>query len=128
MLLQVVLPLVMPMEGVLQVMVLGVRLCVGGRLPVLGLGPRHSWQRAWRAALLAGLPGSPVGASGVADGEGAVGYVLGVGVADEADGQGAAGDAMGVAVSGDAYGEGVAGDAVVDADGQGVVLGEWCCW
>ena len=71
--------LVMMIVGVPQVMVLGVGLCVGGCWPVLGVGPRDSWQEARRAALLAGLPGSPVGASGVADGEGAVGDVLGAG-------------------------------------------------
>ena len=41
--------LVMMMVGVLQVMDLGVGLCVGGRWPVLGVGPRHSWQTVWQA-------------------------------------------------------------------------------
>ena len=120
--------LVMMMVGVLRGTVLVVGLRMGGCWPVLGLGPRHFWQRAWRAALLASLPCSPVDASSVADGEGAVGDVLGVGVAGDADGEVAAGDATGVAVSSDAYGEGVAGDGVVDANGEGVALGRWCRW
>ena len=49
--------LVMPLVGVLPVVVsecASVR-GVSGRWPLLGVGPRHSWQRAWQAALLAGL-------------------------------------------------------------------------
>ena len=47
--------LVMPMVRVLPGVVLGVGLCVGGRWSLLGVAPHHSWQRTWRAALLAGL-------------------------------------------------------------------------
>ena len=110
--------LVMMMVGVLQVMVLGVGLCLGGCWAVLGVGPRHCWHRAWRAALLAGLPGSPVDASGVADGEGAVGDVLGAGAAVDANGEGAAGDATGVVVTGDDDDEGV---VLGVGDGEGAV-------
>ena len=42
-------PLVMMMVWVLLLMVLGL-----GRWSVVGVGPCHSWQRAWRAALLVG--------------------------------------------------------------------------
>ena len=126
--LRLTVPLVTMMVRVLQVAVLGVGPCVGGCWPVLGVGARHSWQRARWAALLAGLPASPVGASGVAGGEGAVSDVLGVGVACDVVGEGAAGDATAVAVSGDAYGEGVAGDGVVGSDSEGVALGGWCPW
>ena len=35
-----------------------------GRLMLLGVGPRHSWLRAWPVALLAGLPVRPSGVSG----------------------------------------------------------------
>ena len=95
------------MVGVLQVVVVGAVLCVGGRWAVLCMGPRHSLQRAWRAALLAGLPGSAIDASGVEDGEGAVGDVLGAWVTGDANDEGAAGDAKGVVVAGDAHGKGV---------------------
>ena len=51
--LQVVLPSLVPLAmlivRVLLRMVLGL-----GRSSVLGVGPRHSWQRAWRATLLVG--------------------------------------------------------------------------
>ena len=47
-----------------QSVVLGVGLGVVGRWVLLGVGPRHSWLRAWWAVLLVGLPFRPSGASG----------------------------------------------------------------
>ena len=44
----------MLMVRVLQSMVLGVGLGLVGRWLVLGVGPGHSWQRAWWVALLVG--------------------------------------------------------------------------
>ena len=51
--------LLMPMVRVLPVAVSGAGLCVAQVCPLswllagVGTGPRHSWQRAWRAAWLA---------------------------------------------------------------------------
>ena len=98
--------------------VLGVGPHVGDPCAVLGLGSCYSWLGARWPALLAGLPASPAGAFDDADGEGAVGDVLGVEVADDAGDEAAAGHATVVAVSGDAYGEGVAGDAPGDVVGE----------
>ena len=128
MMLRLTVLLVMMMVRVLQVLVLGVGPCLGGRWPVLGVGPSHSWMGAWRVTLLAGWPTSPVSASGDTDGEGAVGDILGVVVTGDADGEGVAGDAMRVAVSADACGEGAFGDGVVNANGEGVALGGRCQW
>ena len=58
-------PLVTLMARVLQSLVLGVGLGVVGRLVVLGVGPRHSWLRAWWVELLVGLAVCASGASGV---------------------------------------------------------------
>ena len=60
--LQAMLRLTVPlvMLRVMQVLVLGVGTCVGGRWPVVGVGPRHPW-RGTVAALLAGLPAGPGG-------------------------------------------------------------------
>ena len=49
-------PLVMLMVRVRHWMVPGM-----GRWPVIGMGPRHSLQGAWRVALLVGGPASPSG-------------------------------------------------------------------
>ena len=45
-------------------LVFGVGLGVVGRWVLLGVGPRHSWLRAWWAALLVGLPFRPSAVSG----------------------------------------------------------------
>ena len=50
---------------VLESLVLGVSLGVVGRWVLLGVGPRHSWLRAWWVALLVGLPVCPSGVSDV---------------------------------------------------------------
>ena len=54
--LRLTVPLVILM--VMQVLILGVGLRVGGRWPVVGMGPRHFW-RGVMGALLAGLPAGP---------------------------------------------------------------------
>ena len=58
--------LVALMVMVLQSMVLGVALGVVGRWLLLGVGPCHSWLRAWWVALLVSLPVYPSGISGIA--------------------------------------------------------------
>ena len=50
----------------LMARVLGVGLGVVGRWVVLGVGPRHSWLRAWWVELLVALPVCPCGVPGVA--------------------------------------------------------------
>ena len=50
--------LVMLMVRVLHLIGLGVGPRVGGHWPVLGVGPRHSWQKALQVALLVGWPAS----------------------------------------------------------------------
>ena len=73
----------------LQSLILGVGLGVVGCWVLPGVGPRHSWLRAWWVALLVGLPVCPSGVSGgpsplQAEGPGRqscrsfVGFVVGV--------------------------------------------------
>ena len=70
-------PLVMTMVTVPQVVLgMGPPGHVGGPWALLGVGCCYSWLGARWVALLAGLPASPAGALGDADGEGAVGDVL----------------------------------------------------
>ena len=76
---------------VMQVLVLGVDPCAGGRWPVVGVGPGHSWQRAL-GALLAGLPAGPGGVCHLRC-LGGSSLILAEGAAGDVDGGGAAGDA-----------------------------------
>ena len=95
---RVMVPLVMLMVRVLQVVVLGVGPRVGDHLPVLGVGPRHSWRRAL-GALLAGLSAGPGGVCCLPFWSGSS-PILAEGVAGNVDGEGPACDATVYSVSG----------------------------